>query len=37
MAAIIPVSDFTPGRGSDVCRHGSIRESDAELIVLGVS
>jgi hypothetical protein len=37
IAAILPVSDSTPGRGRDVCSHGSIHESDAKLIVIGVS
>ena len=27
VAAILPVSDSAPGRGRDVCRHGSILES----------
>jgi hypothetical protein len=27
IAAILSVSDSTPGRGRDVCRHGSIHES----------
>jgi hypothetical protein len=37
IAAILPVSDSALGRGRDVCRHGSVHESDAKLIVLGVS
>ena len=37
VAAILPVSDSAPGRGRDVYEHGSIHDSNAQPIVLGVS